>query len=200
MTASCRGLYVKRQVLSCRTEPRSSAFLTHTSCLGHRDTPCLTPSFLCPTPLRFGDHFEWNKVTCCIHNILSGQRWIEHYGEVLIRNTQDSSCHCKITFCKVQSSRLRPPPQGRAGQGNPPPEPLPGPPRLSPPPQGRAAEPPKPPPHLPTPGQVLELQCARGAGHRVQPQRPRPPPPLWQMARGALPGSPAWWPVHLETQ
>lgn len=51
--------------------------------------------------LRFGDHFEWNKVTSCIHNILSGQRWIEHYGEVLIRNTQDSSCHCKITFCKV---------------------------------------------------------------------------------------------------
>ncbi|XP_040857012.1 oxysterol-binding protein-related protein 7 [Ochotona curzoniae] len=51
---------------------------------------------------RFGDHFEWNKVTCCIHNILSGQRWIEHYGEVLIRNTQDSSCHCKITFCKAK--------------------------------------------------------------------------------------------------
>ncbi|KAB0362464.1 hypothetical protein FD754_006620 [Muntiacus muntjak] len=51
---------------------------------------------------RFGDHFEWNKVTSCIHNILSGQRWIEHYGEVLIRNTQDSSCHCKLTFCKAK--------------------------------------------------------------------------------------------------
>uniref|UniRef100_A0A674IQ53 Oxysterol-binding protein n=1 Tax=Terrapene triunguis TaxID=2587831 RepID=A0A674IQ53_9SAUR len=49
----------------------------------------------------FGDHFEWNKVTSCIHNILSGQRWIEHYGEVLIRNVRDSSYHCKITFCKV---------------------------------------------------------------------------------------------------
>ncbi|XP_078501716.1 oxysterol-binding protein-related protein 7 [Lissotriton helveticus] len=49
---------------------------------------------------RFGDHYEWNKVTSCIHNILSGQRWIEHYGEVLIRNTQDSSYHCKLTFCK----------------------------------------------------------------------------------------------------
>ncbi|XP_050790766.1 oxysterol-binding protein-related protein 7 isoform X3 [Gopherus flavomarginatus] len=49
---------------------------------------------------RFGDHFEWNKVTSCIHNILSGQRWIEHYGEVLIRNVRDSSYHCKITFCK----------------------------------------------------------------------------------------------------
>ncbi|KAL8176063.1 UNVERIFIED_CONTAM: Oxysterol-binding protein- protein 7, partial [Gekko kuhli] len=51
---------------------------------------------------RFGDHYEWNKVTSCIHNILSGQRWIEHYGEVLIRNTRDSTYHCKITFCKAR--------------------------------------------------------------------------------------------------
>ncbi|NXE58084.1 OSBL7 protein, partial [Casuarius casuarius] len=50
---------------------------------------------------RSGDHFEWNKVTTCIHNILSGPRWIEHYGEVLIRNTRDAAFHCKITFCKV---------------------------------------------------------------------------------------------------
>ncbi|OPJ74406.1 hypothetical protein AV530_001274 [Patagioenas fasciata monilis] len=49
---------------------------------------------------RTGDHFEWNKVTTCIHNVLSGPRWIEHYGEVLIRNTRDASYHCKITFCK----------------------------------------------------------------------------------------------------
>ncbi|KAG2460654.1 OSBL7 protein, partial [Polypterus senegalus] len=49
---------------------------------------------------RFGDHYEWNKVTSCIHNILSTQRWIEHYGEVIIRNTKSSICHCKITFCK----------------------------------------------------------------------------------------------------
>ena len=59
------------------------------------------PHLACSLSHRFGDHFEWNKVTSCIHNILSGQRWIEHYGEVLIRNTQDSSCHCKLTFCKV---------------------------------------------------------------------------------------------------
>uniref|UniRef100_A0A8D0AZG1 Oxysterol binding protein like 7 n=1 Tax=Salvator merianae TaxID=96440 RepID=A0A8D0AZG1_SALMN len=51
---------------------------------------------------RFGDHYEWNKVTSCIHNILSGQRWIEHYGEVLIRNTKDSTYHCKLTFCKAR--------------------------------------------------------------------------------------------------
>ncbi|XP_064380728.1 oxysterol-binding protein-related protein 7 isoform X2 [Dromaius novaehollandiae] len=51
---------------------------------------------------RSGDHFEWNKVTTCIHNILSGPRWIEHYGEVLIRNTRDAAFHCKITFCKAR--------------------------------------------------------------------------------------------------
>ena len=66
--------------------------------LGSQGGPAARP---CTAPRRSGDHFEWNKVTSCIHNILSGQRWIEHYGEVLIRNTKDSSCHCKITFCKV---------------------------------------------------------------------------------------------------
>ncbi|CAH2282652.1 oxysterol-binding -related 3-like isoform X1 [Pelobates cultripes] len=49
-----------------------------------------------------GDHYEWNKVTSCIHNILSGQRWIEHYGEIIIKNTKNSSCHCKVTFMKAK--------------------------------------------------------------------------------------------------
>ncbi|XP_010626545.1 oxysterol-binding protein-related protein 3 isoform X2 [Fukomys damarensis] len=50
----------------------------------------------------FGDHFEWNKVTSCIHNILSGQRWIEHYGEIVINNLNDDSCHCKVNFIKAK--------------------------------------------------------------------------------------------------
>lgn len=50
----------------------------------------------------FGDHFEWNKVTSCIHNILSGQRWIEHYGEIVIKNLRDDSCHCKVNFIKAK--------------------------------------------------------------------------------------------------
>uniref|UniRef100_A0A3Q3VTR0 Oxysterol-binding protein n=1 Tax=Mola mola TaxID=94237 RepID=A0A3Q3VTR0_MOLML len=49
-----------------------------------------------------GDHYEWNKVTSCIHNILSGQRWIEHYGEITIRNTSSDVCQCKITFVKAK--------------------------------------------------------------------------------------------------
>lgn len=50
---------------------------------------------------RFGDHYEWNKVTSCIHNILSGQRWIEHYGEMAIKNVNSDVCQCKVTFVKV---------------------------------------------------------------------------------------------------
>ncbi|XP_044306636.1 oxysterol-binding protein-related protein 3 isoform X4 [Varanus komodoensis] len=50
----------------------------------------------------FRDHYEWNKVTSCIHNILSGQRWIEHYGEIIIKNMNDNSCHCKLTFVKTK--------------------------------------------------------------------------------------------------
>ncbi|XP_012641326.1 oxysterol-binding protein-related protein 6 isoform X10 [Microcebus murinus] len=50
---------------------------------------------------KYGDYYVWNKVTTCIHNILSGRRWIEHYGEVTIRNTKSSVCICKLTFVKV---------------------------------------------------------------------------------------------------
>ncbi|CAJ1061733.1 oxysterol-binding protein-related protein 3 isoform X1 [Xyrichtys novacula] len=51
---------------------------------------------------KTGDHYEWNKVTSCIHNILSGQRWIEHYGEISIRNSSSDICQCKITFVKAK--------------------------------------------------------------------------------------------------
>ncbi|KAL0985453.1 hypothetical protein UPYG_G00157060 [Umbra pygmaea] len=50
----------------------------------------------------FGDHYEWNKVTSCIHNILSGQRWIEHYGEICIRNSSSDICQSKVTFVKAK--------------------------------------------------------------------------------------------------
>ncbi|KAJ8254475.1 hypothetical protein COCON_G00210870 [Conger conger] len=49
---------------------------------------------------RYGDHYEWNKVVTCIHNVLSQQRWLEHYGEVVIRNLNSSVCTCKMTFIK----------------------------------------------------------------------------------------------------
>ncbi|XP_030064722.1 oxysterol-binding protein-related protein 6 [Microcaecilia unicolor] len=49
---------------------------------------------------KYGDYYVWNKVTTCIHNILSGRRWIEHYGEITIKNTRSSVCMCKLTFIK----------------------------------------------------------------------------------------------------
>uniref|UniRef100_A0A8C2IEL0 Oxysterol-binding protein n=1 Tax=Cyprinus carpio TaxID=7962 RepID=A0A8C2IEL0_CYPCA len=49
---------------------------------------------------KYGDHYEWNKVVTCIHNVLSQQRYLEHYGEVIIRNLKSSVCTCKITFVK----------------------------------------------------------------------------------------------------
>uniref|UniRef100_A0A8C4R8F3 Oxysterol-binding protein n=1 Tax=Eptatretus burgeri TaxID=7764 RepID=A0A8C4R8F3_EPTBU len=50
---------------------------------------------------KYGDHYSWNKVASCIHNILAGQRWIEHYGEINIVNHNDKSCHCKLSFLKA---------------------------------------------------------------------------------------------------
>ncbi|KAJ8255878.1 hypothetical protein COCON_G00197420 [Conger conger] len=49
---------------------------------------------------KYGDHYEWNKVTTCVHNILSGRRWMEHYGEITIRNSRNTTCICKLTFVK----------------------------------------------------------------------------------------------------
>ncbi|XP_017287709.1 oxysterol-binding protein-related protein 7 isoform X3 [Kryptolebias marmoratus] len=49
---------------------------------------------------KYGDHYEWNKAVTCIHNVLSQQRWLEHYGEVVIKNTKSDECTCKITFVK----------------------------------------------------------------------------------------------------
>uniref|UniRef100_A0A8C2WX16 PH domain-containing protein n=1 Tax=Cyclopterus lumpus TaxID=8103 RepID=A0A8C2WX16_CYCLU len=49
---------------------------------------------------KYGDHYEWNKAVTCIHNVLSQERWLEHYGEVIIKNTKSDACTCKITFVK----------------------------------------------------------------------------------------------------
>uniref|UniRef100_A0A6Q2YLR1 Oxysterol-binding protein n=1 Tax=Esox lucius TaxID=8010 RepID=A0A6Q2YLR1_ESOLU len=49
---------------------------------------------------KSGDHYEWNKAVTCIHNVLSQQRWLEHYGDITIRNNNSDICTCKITFVK----------------------------------------------------------------------------------------------------
>ncbi|KAK3086742.1 hypothetical protein FSP39_022721, partial [Pinctada imbricata] len=47
---------------------------------------------------RYGDHYTWNKVTTCVHNLLGGQRWVDQYGEMMIKNGLIS---CKLTFKKA---------------------------------------------------------------------------------------------------
>jgi oxysterol-binding protein-related protein 3/6/7 len=48
---------------------------------------------------RHEERYSWNKATSCVHNILGGQRWVEHYGEVIITNhTRDIVC--KLTLAK----------------------------------------------------------------------------------------------------
>lgn len=50
--------------------------------------------------LSSGSHYQWNKVTTCVHNIFSGQRWVDQYGEMTIRDlTYDVTC--KLTFVKA---------------------------------------------------------------------------------------------------
>ncbi|KAK7940031.1 hypothetical protein WMY93_003357 [Mugilogobius chulae] len=51
---------------------------------------------------RYDDHYEWNKVVTCIHNVLTQTRTLEHYGEVLITNKNSDVCTCKITFVKAR--------------------------------------------------------------------------------------------------
>ncbi|XP_069107379.1 oxysterol-binding protein-related protein 6-like [Argopecten irradians] len=47
---------------------------------------------------KFQDHYKWNKVTTCVHNLLGGQRWVDQYGEMQIRN---GDIVCKLTFTKA---------------------------------------------------------------------------------------------------
>uniref|UniRef100_A0A8B9RHG6 Oxysterol-binding protein n=1 Tax=Astyanax mexicanus TaxID=7994 RepID=A0A8B9RHG6_ASTMX len=49
---------------------------------------------------KYGDHYEWNKVVTCIHNVLSQQRYLEHYGEVVIRfHLPESYSICSLISC-----------------------------------------------------------------------------------------------------
>ncbi|CAL1543618.1 unnamed protein product [Lymnaea stagnalis] len=46
---------------------------------------------------KYRDHYKWNKVTTCVHNLLGGQRWADQYGEMTITN---GNIVCKLTFTK----------------------------------------------------------------------------------------------------
>lgn len=51
---------------------------------------------------RFGDHYRWNKVTTCVHNLFGGQRWVDQYGELRIQLVKGfGNYSCKLTFAKA---------------------------------------------------------------------------------------------------
>lgn len=54
---------------------------------------------------KTGDHYQWNKVTTCVHNLFSGQRWVDQYGELKITNLT-TGVVCKLTFVKVSIVNL----------------------------------------------------------------------------------------------
>ncbi|CAH1101995.1 unnamed protein product [Psylliodes chrysocephalus] len=49
---------------------------------------------------KTGDLYTWNKVTTCVHNLFSGQRWVDQYGELRITNGRIT---CKLTFAKASN-------------------------------------------------------------------------------------------------
>ncbi|XP_078700703.1 oxysterol-binding protein-related protein 6-like isoform X3 [Branchiostoma floridae x Branchiostoma belcheri] len=50
---------------------------------------------------KYNDHYSWSKVTSCIHNIMTGQRWMDHYGEKVIKNKDIT---CRLMFHKYIST------------------------------------------------------------------------------------------------
>lgn len=47
---------------------------------------------------KTGDVYTWNKVTTCVHNLFSNQRWVDQYGELKI---DGGKITCKLTFSKA---------------------------------------------------------------------------------------------------
>lgn len=55
------------------------------------------------------DHYEWNKVTTCVHNLFGGgQRWVDQYGEMIIKNA-NKGLTCKMSFVRVSYCIIYPP-------------------------------------------------------------------------------------------
>uniref|UniRef100_A0A9J7Z1E3 Oxysterol-binding protein n=1 Tax=Cyprinus carpio carpio TaxID=630221 RepID=A0A9J7Z1E3_CYPCA len=93
-------------ISACHCESQNFTFWqgkTDTTPIFNSQRLFIPHSSVCLCVRLYGDSSHWNSechVTACIHNILSGRRWIEHYGEVTIRNTRNTTCICKLTFVK----------------------------------------------------------------------------------------------------
>ncbi|UJR21278.1 hypothetical protein I4U23_024370 [Adineta vaga] len=45
---------------------------------------------------KYNETITWNKCTMCIHNVLSPERWIDHYGDVLVESSSGNKA--RISF------------------------------------------------------------------------------------------------------
>ncbi len=48
---------------------------------------------------KYNETITWNKCKMCIHNVLSTDRWIDHYGDVLVESSLGTKA--RISFIKV---------------------------------------------------------------------------------------------------
>ena len=44
-----------------------------------------------------GEHYTWKKVSTCLHNIIVGTMWLDHYGTMEIRNHKTNET-CALTY------------------------------------------------------------------------------------------------------
>ncbi|KAJ2938878.1 hypothetical protein O0L34_g17688 [Tuta absoluta] len=47
-----------------------------------------------------GEHYSWNKVTTCVHNLFGGQRWVDQYGDMHL-TCHGATVSAKLQFIKV---------------------------------------------------------------------------------------------------
>ncbi|KAL1922967.1 uncharacterized protein VTP21DRAFT_9343 [Calcarisporiella thermophila] len=43
------------------------------------------------------EHYTWRKPTTCVNNLIIGQPWIDHYGDMIIKNHRTGE-ECQLTF------------------------------------------------------------------------------------------------------
>lgn len=51
-------------------------------------SPLKAPVF----PSRHNEAYTWTNPTCCVHNIIVGQLWIEQYGTMELLNHRFQHC------------------------------------------------------------------------------------------------------------
>ncbi len=48
-------------------------------------------------PVIGNEHYAWRKVTTCVRNLIYGKMWLDHYGDMTIKNYRTGTT-CNLTF------------------------------------------------------------------------------------------------------